>query len=385
MSELILYELKRTGEFSILPGLYDQMRVFSGTPFVTGICCDGVFEIPVILNGDANCRLIFSFGLSDSGVVTYPIINKSKQKTGLTITFNVVRNYLYKEILSDQIGYSFTKRFYVGHRGYGENKVSTEFLENTVDCMTESYKQGCRTVEFDIQMSKDGHPIVFHDFNIVSDKEIEGVAPYRVLPNGMFEYYPIQFTLDQFKKLELNNKWKSPMPSFRDLFESLPDDLGFDIEVKYPSEDLIPFRDVPYPERNEFIDAILAIMKDYSRNRPIFFSSFDPHIVAMLKLKQKRWPVLQLLCAEEWETKEQGINKILSLIPMHKYLGVDGFVLDAELLFFDESVMSQILNQGFILCTYGKPNNTENGVVKQYNMGVNGIVTDMIKMLQKLV
>jgi hypothetical protein len=61
---------------------------------------------------------------------------------------------------------------------------------------------------------------------------------------------------------------------------SLPAHLGFDCEIKFPSKENIPFA-----ERNVFLDIVLNMLIDKEK---LFFSSFDPFIVAMLTEKQVR-------------------------------------------------------------------------------------------------
>ncbi|HLP41699.1 MAG TPA: glycerophosphodiester phosphodiesterase [Fibrobacteria bacterium] len=46
----------------------------------------------------------------------------------------------------------------IGHRGWHKSHI-----ENTLDAFREAYEAGCDMVEFDVQLSRDGVPFVFHD------------------------------------------------------------------------------------------------------------------------------------------------------------------------------------------------------------------------------
>lgn len=56
--------------------------------------------------------------------------------------------------------YSDLKMKVVAHRGY-----ASKYLENTITALDEAVKVGAEMVEFDVQLTKDGVPIMIHDDN----------------------------------------------------------------------------------------------------------------------------------------------------------------------------------------------------------------------------
>ena len=56
--------------------------------------------------------------------------------------------------------YSDLKMKIVAHRGY-----ASKYLENTITALDEAVKVGAEMVEFDVQLTKDGVPIMIHDDN----------------------------------------------------------------------------------------------------------------------------------------------------------------------------------------------------------------------------
>lgn len=69
----------------------------------------------------------------------------------------------------------------VGHRGCGMNRYSpfgrTDMLsirENTITSFNMAARNGVQFVEFDVQVTKDGVPIIFHDDVILTDDTLPG-------------------------------------------------------------------------------------------------------------------------------------------------------------------------------------------------------------------
>lgn len=57
----------------------------------------------------------------------------------------------------------------IGHRGLGKNYQSSKSLqlgENTVESFIAAASLGASYVEFDVQLTKDNIPVVYHDFSV---------------------------------------------------------------------------------------------------------------------------------------------------------------------------------------------------------------------------
>lgn len=90
-------------------------------------------------------------------------------------------------------------------------------------------------------------------------------------------------------------RWSIADASFctlREVFEQLPSDVGFNVEIKYPHAPIE--RTVNARERNAFLEPILSTVFECAGKRPLFFSSFDPDVCVMLAKKQPRYPVFFL-------------------------------------------------------------------------------------------
>ena len=177
----------------------------------------------------------------------------------------------------------------IGHRGLGKNVPSRKSLqlgENTVQSFIAAANLGASYVEFDVQLTKDHVPVIYHDF-LVSETGID--APVHTLTLEQFlqlgtNHQPSQATNSigkdewgnlngrqrsmsvggsEYDPAELNEKIKhtrdfkkkgykgntrgnhiqAPFATLEELFRKLPASLGFNIELSefpYPQKEQLP-------------------------------------------------------------------------------------------------------------------------------------------------
>ncbi|CAF4097500.1 unnamed protein product, partial [Rotaria magnacalcarata] len=216
--------------------------------------------------------------------------------------------------------------------------VQTKFVsENTLASFKGAFQLGFDFVEFDVQLSKDKVPVVYHDFQVAITLKRKGqeaelfVVPVKDLTLPQLQSLKIyhasktdvtkadeeyddddQTTINntmnslgtpmlsngvdnQLKQQQDDKKFRSLFPTLQELFETLDPYLGFNVEIKYAME----YRkggseQNHYFERNEYIDCILRCLINYAGKRVIVISTFDPDCASMLRLKQTLFPVLFL-------------------------------------------------------------------------------------------
>lgn len=214
-----------------------------------------------------------------------------------------------------------------GHRGHGQNKTSWKFLqlgENTLSSFRTAQDRGAAFVEFDVQVTKDKVPVIYHDF-LVSETGTD--VPMHTLTCDQFmllseAQHPRKthcraaddLEIDRDRAIEgfesrmshtLNYQKVGFKPNthghfihedfttLKDSFVKLPKDLPFNIEMKYPM--LFECRDWQmepvYMELNLFIDTVLDVVYAHAGDRQILFSSFSPELCIALSLKQGQYPV----------------------------------------------------------------------------------------------
>lgn len=101
----------------------------------------------------------------------------------------------------------------IAHRGF--TKI---FPENTLEAFADAVKNNFEAIELDIQFSKDGFPVVFHDVNL------------RRLTGKFAEVNDL--TLPQLKELRIDKKYS--IPTLSEVLEIIGGKLIVIVEIKNP-------------------------------------------------------------------------------------------------------------------------------------------------------
>lgn len=200
----------------------------------------------------------------------------------------------------------------VGHRGAGTSfKPCTEkdaIRENTIASLKRAADHGADMVEFDVQLSKDMVPVVYHDLKVyVSLKKKRSLDE-----NDMLELPMNELTLEQLKHLKVYHSAEGrskqpkffdehldehqPFPTLADVLDAIDPSVGFNIEIKWNMEfhDGSLEMDRVNKNPNVYVDCILDVVLSKAADRRIIFSCFDPDICTMLRNKQNLYPVMFL-------------------------------------------------------------------------------------------
>lgn len=139
--------------------------------------------------------------------------------------------------------------------------------ENTMIAFEEAYRVGAEGLELDVQLTKDGIPVVIHDEKV--DRTTNG------------EGWVKDFTLTELKQLDAGS-WFDPqfageqVPTLEEVLiwlRSKPKKLSLNIELKNGP--------VIYPELEE---KVLELVQTYQLQEQIIFSSFNHY--SLVKLHQ---------------------------------------------------------------------------------------------------
>lgn len=179
----------------------------------------------------------------------------------------------------------------VGHRGSGTSFKANDgnvIRENTIASIKKAIAHGADMVEFDVQLSKDLVPVIYHDFYVYVSlkKKTDG-------NHDMLELPMKDLTLSQLKELKVfhtaEGKKKEqkffdehmeehqPFPELSEALVIIDENVGFNIEIKWGQE----MEDGTYEafettiDRNLYIDCILDVVLAKGGKRRIVFSCFD--------------------------------------------------------------------------------------------------------------
>lgn len=307
----------------------------------------------------------------------------------------------------------------IGHRGLGKNIASRKSLqlgENTIQSFIAAANLGAQYVEFDVQLTKDHVPVIYHDF-LVSETGID--APVHTLTLEQFLHVNDQtprasrppsprqdtttnstsesqkqpsrrprayslgnedregsvemqermkhtrdFKIKGFKGNSRGNFIQAPFTTLEEMFKKLPESIGFNIEMKYPMlfESEEHEMDAYAVELNSFVDSVLTKVYDLGANRNIIFSSFNPDICLLLSFKQPSIPILFLTDAGTCPVGDIRATSLQEAIRFASRWNLLGIVAACPPLVMCPRLVKVVKGSGLVCVSYGVLNNEPKNV-----------------------
>lgn len=362
------------------------------------------------------------------GDLCVPIMSSTLDIIG-TVNFNflVITPFYHPnmEVTSRQTYWKkLSSTMLIGHRGLGKNMTSNKSLqlgENTLPSFIAAANLGAQYVEFDVQLTKDHVPVIYHDF-LVSETGID--APVHTLtleqflhinpdkgrdrlhPNGLPQQlvqdaaarprsksftpkrsqslgfagtgyvemdermkHTRDFKEKGYKANSRGNFIQAPFATLEDLFRQLPEEIGFNMELKYPMlhESEEHEMDTYAVELNSFCDTVLSKVYDLAGQRHIIFSSFNPNICLCLNFKQPSIPILFLTdagCSPVGDIRASSLQEAIRFASRWNLLGI---VSAAEPLINSPRLVKVVKEIGLVCVSYGALNNDPIMVQVRYN------------------
>lgn len=353
------------------------------------------------------CLLSSSFLESgnDIGVVTLPIMGRNSRQTigKVRVDYLVIRPI---QGLQCDMSSSYTKYWKkrgtldVGHRGAGSTHAAKHhrIRENTIASFKSAAKHGVAFVEFDVHLSKDAVPIVYHDLTCCistkkkNDKNLELIE----VPVKDLTYDQLQLLkLAHVTAMKVNNHKDllddedeidehQPFPSLSQIFQAVPENVGFNIELKW----IFQMKDgswdgnlSSYFNMNTFLDIILTDVLQKGGKRRIVFSCFDPDICTMVRHKQNKYPILFLTQGisdkypEMMDIRCQSTKIAMSFAQSENILGISAHT--EELLKY-LSYIGDAQSKGLVVFSWGDDNNDHETRRKLREQGIDGLIYDSI-------
>jgi len=315
-------------------------------------------------------------------------------------------------IAEDRTYWKKTEPLVIGHRGLGKNtsaRNSLQLGENTIQSFIAAANLGASYVEFDVQLTKDHVPIIYHDF-LVSETGID--APVHTLTleqflhvsdlqtprhsrqsspvrngangssgeprNGRRQYranslgastsstemsermkHTRDFKLQGYKGNSRGSFIQAPFATLEEMFRCLPLSIGFNIEMKYPmlfeTED--HDMDTYAVELNSFVDTVLTMVYSLSKGRDIIFSSFHPDVCLLLSFKQPSIPILFLTDAGASATGDIRASSLQEAIRFASRWNLLGIVSAAVPFVTCPRLVRVVKESGLVCVSYGTLNN----------------------------
>nr|XP_040017208.1 glycerophosphocholine phosphodiesterase GPCPD1 isoform X2 [Gasterosteus aculeatus aculeatus] len=354
------------------------------------------------------CLLSSSFSESgkDYGVATLPIMGRNSRQTigKVRVDYLVIRPI---QGYQCEMSSSFTKYWKkrstlnVGHRGAGSTHAARHqrVRENTIASFKSAAKHGAAYVEFDVHLSKDAVPIVYHDLTCcISTKKKNDKTSLELIE------VPVKdLTFDQLQLLKLvhataiketDNKdllddeeeidEHQPFPSLSQIFQAIPEHVGFNIELKW----ICQLKDgswdgnlSSYFNMNTYLDIILSCVLQKGGKRRIVFSCFDPDICTMVRQKQNKYPILFLSqgitdkYTDLMDIRCQSTQIAISFAQSENILGISGHT---EELLKNRSYIADAQSKGLVVFSWGDDNNEHENRRRLREQGIDGLIYDSI-------
>lgn len=382
----------------------------------------------ITLQGDVAVPVIAANTLEVIGAVNFNfLIIKPFKHPNMTIT----ENQTYWKSMSSTI--------VIGHRGLGKNVAARRSLqlgENTIQSFIAAANLGASYVEFDVQLTKDHVPVIYHDF-LVSETGID--APVHTLTLEQFlhvndtrtprtsrpssptlqdpllqkaktldprrhrslslDHSANDRTSDMSERMKHTRDFKekgykgnsrgnfiqAPFTTLEEMFKKLPGHVGFNIEMKYPMlhESEEQEMDTYAVELNSFVDTVLTKVYDLGQNRPIIFSSFNPDICLLLSFKQPSIPILFLTDAGTCPVGDVRASSLQEAIRFASRWNLLGIVSAAEPLVLCPRLVKVVKESGLVCVSYGTLNNDGEKVKLQVNEGIDAVIVDSVLAIRK--
>ena len=338
-----------------------------------------------------------------------------------------------------------------GHRGCGANVWNAsgpvagkprKYRENTVTSFLAAAQAGATFVEFDVQVTADNVPVLFHDNFIVfgdasspsssmvralSLADFKGIAPINSnsdIGSSLAGYSDDEATstarlagdspLGGSSPLGLsprNNStgrllrkhqndapakpfepslhpWEvtteDDLPTLAEVFSAVPMHVAFDIEVKMTTPDDVEC--TPPEEVERVVNAILAgvdaaefVGVGGRHQRAIMFSSFDPEVCIELKIRRPEFPVMFLSGGGAYPHVDRRRTSVSGAIEFATSAALDGVILESFVLKQDPGAVAAAHHLGLVVMTYGVHNDDDAWVQEQERLGVHAVIVDDVE------
>lgn len=216
--------------------------------------------------------------------------------------------------------------------------------QNSLSGVKKAVELGAQAIEFDVQLSKDGIPIVIHDF-FLDHLTTEGKG------------YVKDYSLDELKKFKLKNRFEEcyseeTIPTLDEFLSLLPDSMLINVEIK-----------ALLSEKNQLEDKVVEILKKYPQKKNILISSFDHEL---LKEIQKKYP--------EYHIGILTGTNILNMVEYFKNSLVKATSINLALELVEKNLVKELQNLGFKVFVYTV--NSKEIALEMEKIGIDGIFSD---------
>ncbi|KAI8427718.1 hypothetical protein MSG28_002156 [Choristoneura fumiferana] len=270
---------------------------------------------------DPPCHVGYTYVLPNmfkpsEGTLELPVTCNIKHRPLGTVTFHyLIIHPLPEKLCNFEVSYAkywdpAWTGLEVGHRGLGasfKTKEGNSIRENTIASLKKAAASGADMLEFDVQLSKDMIPVIYHDFYVCISMKRKKEIDFT----EMLELPVKDLTLEHLQKLKVYHlvegrnhetlfndedlEEHQPFPTLEMAFKEIDIHVGFNVELKWTMELEDGTFELNNPfDMNTYVDKVLEVVLKNGGDRRIIFSCFNPDICTMVRYKQNKYPVMFL-------------------------------------------------------------------------------------------
>ncbi|MCS6837096.1 MAG: glycerophosphodiester phosphodiesterase [Anaerolineae bacterium] len=224
---------------------------------------------------------------------------------------------------------------------YGHRGAKAYAPMNTLPAFQLAAEQGAHGIELDVHRSKDGYPVIVHDFEV--DETTNGTG------------HVTEMTLAELKALDAGS-WFGPeftgvrVPTLDEVFEEVGGRLFINVEIKSESV-----------ETDGVEEVVAECIRRHNMAARVLVSSFNPHTLRRFRAIMPEAPIGYLVAPAYLE--ELGVLDDLAYEAYHPYHEM----INAEMV-VAHAALGRHINAWTV-------NDPQRGVALR-DMGVRGIITD---------
>ncbi|KAJ0988772.1 hypothetical protein J5N97_007128 [Dioscorea zingiberensis] len=286
----------------------------------------------------------------------------------------------------------------IGHRGKGMNALASQdrrlkaVKENSILSFNMAGNFPIDFVEFDVQVTRDDYPIIFHDDFILTE-EMGHISEKRVTDLTLQEFLsygpqrepgkvgkPLVRKTKDGRVFNWNVELDDSFCTLEETFQKVDSHLGFNIELKF--DDNIVYSE---DQLTHALQVVLRVVFRCAGDRPIIFSSFQPDAAQLIRKLQSVHPVFFLTNGGTQTYTDVRRNSLEEALKLCLENGLQGIVSEVRAIFRNPTLVPKVKESNLALLTYGQLNNVPEAVYMQHLMGVNGVIVDLVEEITEAV
>jgi glycerophosphoryl diester phosphodiesterase len=212
----------------------------------------------------------------------------------------------------------------VAHRG--GSKLAPE---NTLAAFRNALTLSVDAIELDVQMSRDGHAVVFHDATVERVTDGQG--------NLLDLDFPYLRSLNAAAHFPGGWPEAQQIPTLHEVLELARNRVQIYIEIK------VSERDGVYGRYPKIASTVVQELRAMNMLKDVLVISFDWEVLHEVRLLDERIQTSALVSRQNWQAHdEQAIDKLLTEVGK---LGVSSLGFDRRL--FSEALLDQVHRRGY--------------------------------------